>query len=176
MVLIFLLVAIILTIRWAYKRSNSVKQFKQELFNITVRIEQGLIRLRIFAIKVLRICFLLFIGVIAISATYYWSLSPSEREKYPIFKRTEPSITEEATTSNDDETDTDSFLEADASNVDETDTDPLQDTTANDSTVNNTKLTRKEKKAKKREERKEKKAKKREEKIQNQHDKIVEKK
>jgi hypothetical protein len=67
---ILILVTITLTIRWTFKR-----------FSIVERIEQRLIRLRFFLIKVLRICFLLVIGTIAISSTYYWSGLPSDREK-----------------------------------------------------------------------------------------------
>lgn len=73
--------------RWALKRFKTVQPKpdslpkKNRLRGLVERIEQRLIRLRIFAIKVLRICLLLLIGAIAISATYYWSLSPSDREK-----------------------------------------------------------------------------------------------
>lgn len=129
---------------------------------------------------------MLFIGAIVISATYYWSLLPSEREKYQVFEQTAPSTTKNATIDNDVEIDNEvidnevidrgladkvPLWENTASIYDETDTYSIQDASANNSTVNNTKLTRKEKKAKKREERREKKAKKREEKIRHQHDK-----
>jgi hypothetical protein len=59
-----------LTLRWGFKR-----------FHVIERINQSLITLRVFVFKVFRICLLLFIGIFAISGTYFWSLSDREREQ-----------------------------------------------------------------------------------------------